>query len=389
MFSLDVLPTKQGEIMLRIDSEFQSLIPKLTTDEYNLLEESILADGCRDALVVWNGIIIDGHNRYEICSKHDLPYETTPIIFDSKDEAKIWIINNQLGRRNLPSIDRGILALKKKEILAKKAKENQLSGLKQYQDDAVYEIFPKRTDLLPTLAKSEPIDTGKELAKEAKISDRTLDKIEKIAKESTPEIIQSIRDGDLTINKAYKEMKREEKREQIKEQFVEPKIPNGLFDVIYADPPWKYEFAESSNREIENQYPTMELKEIMDLDIPSADDCVLLLWATSPKLEEAMQILNAWGFTYRTCAVWDKEIIGMGYWFRQQHEILLLGIKGNPKCPDTKNRESSVFHEKRGRHSKKPSYYYEMIESMFPDKRYIEYFARNEREGWSSYGNEK
>jgi N6-adenosine-specific RNA methylase IME4 len=116
---------------------------------------------------------------------------------------------------------------------------------------------------------------------------------------------------------------------------------------------------------------------------------VLLLWATSPKLEEALLVLNAWGFTYRTCSVWDKEIIGLGYWWRQQHEILLLGVKGNPKCPDVENRFSSVFHEKRGQHSKKPEYYYSMIESMFPNKKYIELFSRNERLGWFSYGNQK
>jgi transcriptional regulator with XRE-family HTH domain len=186
--------------MLQIDSEFKSLIPKLSVDEYALLEESILAEGCRDALIVWNDVIIDGHNRYEICQKHNIPFNDNSIAFDSRDDAKIWIIDNQRGRRNLSLYDSGILALRKKEILAKQAKENQGT----------------RTDILVTLPKSEPINTREQLADEAGMSGRTLDKIEKIHKESTPEIIQSIRDGDLTINKAYNYLKREEVKEQAK-----------------------------------------------------------------------------------------------------------------------------------------------------------------------------
>jgi transcriptional regulator with XRE-family HTH domain len=206
--------------MLQIDSEFKSLIPKLSVDEYALLEESILAEGCRDALIVWNDVIIDGHNRYEICQKHNIPFNDNSIAFDSRDDAKIWIIDNQRGRRNLSLYDSGILALRKKEILAKQAKENQGT----------------RTDILVTLPKSEPINTREQLADEAGMSGRTLDKIEKIHKESTPEIIQSIRDGDLTINKAYNYLKREE----VKEQAKTIEQPKGKYRIIYADPPWQY-----------------------------------------------------------------------------------------------------------------------------------------------------
>lgn len=165
-------------------------------------------------------------------------------------------------------------------------------------------------------------------------------------------------------------------------------LPEGKFNVIYADPPWRYEFSETNTREIENHYPTMELEEIKSLKIPSAEDSVLFLWATAPKLEEAMQVMNSWGFKYRTCAVWDKEVIGMGYWFRGQHELLLLGIKGEFPTPPENCRHSSVIKEKRGKHSEKPKKVYEIIEKMFPNGKYLELFARNQRKGWTSWGNE-
>ncbi|MFA4974890.1 MAG: MT-A70 family methyltransferase [bacterium] len=164
--------------------------------------------------------------------------------------------------------------------------------------------------------------------------------------------------------------------------------PAGQYSVILADPPWRYEFSETGTREIENQYPTMDLEEIKALKVPAADDAILLLWTTAPKLEESLEVLNAWGFTYRTCAIWDKEKKGMGYWFRIQHELLLVGIKGNFKTPDPENRFDSVIRSPREGHSEKPACVYTMIERMFPEQSRIELFARTNREGWAAWGNE-
>lgn len=159
------------------------------------------------------------------------------------------------------------------------------------------------------------------------------------------------------------------------------------FGIIYADPPWRYEDS-LPNRKIENHYDTMSLSEICNLDVPSDDDCVLYLWATAPKLEEALQVLRAWGFKYRTCAIWDKAVIGMGYWFRQQHELLLVGVKGKPKCPAASLRISSIFNSKRGGHSAKPSDVRKMIERQFQFVPRLEMFARVQHPGWQVFGNE-
>jgi len=181
----------------------------------------------------------------------------------------------------------------------------------------------------------------------------------------------------------------EAKRQLIRERTVIMPMPEGTFDVIYADPPWRYEFNKTKNRAIENHYPTLSLEEIKQLPVPSADNAVLFLWATAPKLEEALDVMRAWGFKYRTCVVWDKETMGMGNWFRIQHELLLLGVKGKMKVPPVEARVRSVYREKRGKHSQKPRYFYEVIEKMFPNGKYLELFARQRyNDKWTVWGNQ-
>lgn len=163
--------------------------------------------------------------------------------------------------------------------------------------------------------------------------------------------------------------------------------------LLLADPPWRYDFAETDSRQIENQYPTADAEEIVEhikrpWMPPLAEDCVLFLWATAPKLREALEVMDGWGFTYKTHAVWDKEKIGMGYWFRGQHELLLVGTRGSASPPDAANRVASVFREARTEHSRKPVCVYEAIERMFPGGRKCEMYQRQPRQGWIGVGNE-
>ena len=170
------------------------------------------------------------------------------------------------------------------------------------------------------------------------------------------------------------------------------------YQIIYADPPWKYDFSSSRNRDIENQYPTMELQEIKDLKVPSEDNSVLFLWATAPKLLEALEVMKEWGFIYRTNFVWDKKIIGCGWWNRGQHELLLVGVKGKFSPPPQSKRVSSVLVDKRKEHSKKPDFVREFINNWYPDKTKLELFSRpnpqikldgtNTFDGWDVWGNE-
>lgn len=160
------------------------------------------------------------------------------------------------------------------------------------------------------------------------------------------------------------------------------------YQVLYVDPPWRYDFSKSDSRKIENQYPTMSVEEICDMKIPTDDNAVIYMWATAPKLEEALQVMKAWCFSYKSHAIWDKEKIGMGYWFRGQHELLMVGVKGKFSPPDPKLRMGSVFREKRWDHSRKPDWIRDYIAKCYPNTNKIELFCRKRFKGWDVFGNE-
>lgn len=165
-------------------------------------------------------------------------------------------------------------------------------------------------------------------------------------------------------------------------------LPEGEFNLVYADPPWDYDFAETQSRDLANHYPTMKIDEICEMQVPFAANSLLLLWATAPKLREAFMVIDAWGLTYKTHAIWDKQKIGMGYWFRGQHELLFVATKGNFSPPEPDHRHSSIFSYSRTKHSAKPVEFMEWIDSAFSEAKKLELFARTAREGWSQWGNQ-
>jgi N6-adenosine-specific RNA methylase IME4 len=164
-------------------------------------------------------------------------------------------------------------------------------------------------------------------------------------------------------------------------------MPPVEFDVVYADPPWRYGNMTPSATP-EAHYPTMALADICALTVPAAKNSVLYLWGTAPLLPEALQVMTAWGFTYKTGAVWDKERLGVGYWFRGQHEHLLVGVRGRVSPPAVPLRVPSVYRELSGRHSRKPDAIRDMIATWWPDARRLEMFCRYPAPGWHVWGNQ-
>lgn len=198
------------------------------------------------------------------------------------------------------------------------------------------------------------------------------------------------REKPPTVREAHAEVmriKRDKNRPQIEPPTTDLEVL-GPFDVLYADPPWRYEFAETDNRAIENHYPTMDLQGICDLKPPVLENAVLFMWATATKIDEALEVIAAWGFDYKTSMVWVKDKIGMGYYVRNQHELLLIAKRGNIPVPDPQDRPSSVVEAPRLEHSRKPDEFYELIEGMYPGRVYGEMFARRTRAGWGSWGNQ-
>jgi N6-adenosine-specific RNA methylase IME4 len=190
--------------------------------------------------------------------------------------------------------------------------------------------------------------------------------------------------------------KRTRRVREIEAANTSPATPEAhrTFSIIYADPPWRYEHPPigASGRSIEEKYPTMSLEEICALPVGDlfSEDATLYLWATAPKLPECLKVMESWGFNYRTNAVWDKEIIGTGYYFRNQHEILLVGRRGDMPPPEGGAQHSSVCRERRTKHSVKPAYYRDMLDAYYPGVDKLELFARGSRprDGWTFWGNE-
>ena len=214
-----------------IDKEFQSLIPALTTDEYRGLEESILSEGCRDALVLWGDTLIDGHNRYSICKKHDIPFKTIQREFTDRNTAIEWIILNQFGRRNLPAHERARLALLLKPFFSEKAKENLVT-----HTECGYQGCQKSD-------KAE-IDTKKELAKVAGVSHDTIAKVEHIEEDAPAPVVQASRKGEISVNAAYQVTKLEPEQQQeiaqrikhIEEEPKETQTPKAIVQEVIKRP---------------------------------------------------------------------------------------------------------------------------------------------------------
>ena len=182
----------------RIDPEFKALIPPLSVEEYKQLEENIISGKkCRDAIVVWNGTIVDGHNRFEICVRHSVSFEIKEMEFDSRDEAMLWILDNQLGRRNLSDAMRIEVALGRAELLKRQARENQkLGGLYKSRAGELLVKIPK--------ANNEPVNVRETVADDAGVCSKTVQNYMQIAKHGTPGLLEHVKTGDLKINTAHR-----------------------------------------------------------------------------------------------------------------------------------------------------------------------------------------
>ena len=180
---------------LTVDPEFRDLIPPLNEEELKLLEESLVADGCESPLIVWNGVIIDGHNRYAICRKHDIPFSIQEKNFDTREEVMLWMLRNQLGRRNLNNYQRSELALKFEPLFAHASEKRMLAG--------------KLVDPPQNSAEGSG-ETRKQIAKMAGVSHDTIKKVKRLHEHADEETKSRLRRGEMTVNKAYNELMQKE-----------------------------------------------------------------------------------------------------------------------------------------------------------------------------------
>lgn len=363
------------------------VMPPLSADEYEELKADILARGVLVPVEYdEHNNVLDGHHRVQICNELGITEWPRVVRLGLSEAGKLTHARQlNLARRHL---DRD----QKRALIAQQLRETPQLSNRQIAESLGVDhktVAAERDELvatgeIPQLDKTIGAD-GRErtTTPERPGAYRYID--------DSPEGRKAVKESAKVVRAEETQQRREERIERIGAMAnPTPMLPVLRFPVVYADPPWRYEFAESESRAIENQYPTMSLDEIRALDVAgmSTDDAILFMWATSPKLAEAMSVIEAWGFTYRSSAVWVKPQLGMGYYFRQQHELLLVATRGDMPAPAPADRPRSVVTADRLEHSAKPAEFAEAIERMYPTLPRIELFCRSPRDGWAVWGNQ-
>jgi N6-adenosine-specific RNA methylase IME4 len=394
-----------------------NLFPLMVGEPFADLVCDIKENSQREDIWLFEGKILDGRNRYRACLEAGVEPRIREWVDDGRGPVA-FVVSENLHRRHLNESQRAMVAAK-------------LASLPQ----------GARTDLAQICARSQP-----EAAEILNVSRRSVQDAKVVIARGAPELNAAVNGGALAVSTAAKltalpaekqaavienlattpraalnevrELRRRERLGAIAEATA-PALGSigGLFPVIYADPPWRYDRRVSDSQTIElNHYYTMPLADICALPVPAHRDAALFLWATSAMLTEAKQVIAAWGFKYVTNIVWDKMsddldiefaaisylmspydyVIdneaggqGLGFWTRNQHELLLIARRGAIPCPSPSVRPPSIIRARAGEHSAKPKIFYKIIERMYPSLPKLELFARPPAQpGWTVWGNQ-
>jgi N6-adenosine-specific RNA methylase IME4/ParB-like chromosome segregation protein Spo0J len=365
------------------------LFPPMPEDQFNSLIDSIRDHGLLTPIMLHEGKILDGRHRYKACI--NLGIEPNFEEYEGED-ALGYVIALNLSRRHLDESQRAMIGAR---IANLKVGDNQ------YKEGG--KIF------LPTSV------SNLEAAKRMSVSDMAVKHAKKVLKQGAPELADAVDSGQIAVSvaskianldheqqaqvmadprpdQAIKKIARQGKEQELAERTIIQTMHSvdKLYGVLYADPPWKYEtFSENGmDRSADNHYPTMSMFDMLAIEIPAADDCVLFMWATVPMLPEALDLLHEWGFNYKSHICWIKDRQGTGYWTRNKHELLLIATKGNVPAPAMGTQPPSVIELPLGKHSEKPAFFADMISTLYPTTPKLEMFARVGRVGWDVIGNE-
>lgn len=352
---------------LEIKEEFKKLIPALTQEEFKQLEENCLEEGIREAIITWNGFIIDGHNRYEIANKWNLDFQTKSKHFKDEEAVKEWMILNQFGRRNLTLYQRSVLALKLESLFKEKAKENLSKAGASFSPKKGSVNSPKVT---------ETIDTRKELSDLSGVGQQTISRVKVIQEKASEEVKAKLQTGELTIHAAYKEIKKEEKKEEQRKNVLEKRIEinisenikngdsleiletlkDGSIDIVLTDPPYGINYI--SNRSLNSDSITRRglLNDGKDESLNLLDKTCKIL-STKCAANSHLYFFCNWSvfsnfesiiskyFTIKTPIVWDKGNKGSGDLdndWGNQTEIIIFCIKGKKLINERRGNLISV-----------------------------------------------
>jgi N6-adenosine-specific RNA methylase IME4 len=383
-----------------------NIFPLLEGEEFDSLVEDIRQHGQREPIVLYHDEILDGRNRYRAC----MAAGRVDCRFDKYqgDDPLAFVISANLKRRHLTTSQRAMVAAK----IANLAVGSNQHVLRIKHDNMTGEEFspPMQVTADALAIDRKTAQYGKKVLNEGapeltraveadKVSVSVAADIATLPIEQQQEIVARGEREILEAAKTIRARKAADRHADTIKRIAEISkgtrgLPSGQrFPVIYADPAWyfaAYDSVTGNARNADGHYPCMQTDDICAMPVHelATDDAVLFLWTTGPHLEEAFRVIAAWGFSYASNIVWVKDQIGLGFYVRNQHELLLIATRGDIPCPLPGNRPASVIEASRREHSRKPDEAYALIERMYPELPKIELFARGKREGWSAWGNQ-
>ena len=375
------------------------VMPNLSTEEYAELKNDIANRGVMVPIEFEEqGNVLDGHHRLQICEELNITDYPKVIRAGLTEEEKYTHARKlNLARRHLTQEQKRGLIQQQLQATPEKSDRQIARDLGVHHST----ITKQRTMLedsgqVAKLATSTGAD-GKEYPRQVErkpVSVFNPTKREEKAL-TNPKVVEQVAISG-SVMAAQKDIERAERQELIKEQIEKPKTSAHIdifttdkkYRVVYADPPWQYNDKQDTSKlgGAEKKYPTMPLKDICSLPVPTEGNAVLFLWVTSPMLEDAFQVIHAWGFSYKSSFIWDKVAHNMGHYNSVRHEFLLISTKGS--CtPDVPKLLDSVVSIERTEHSVKPREFRDMIDMLYPVGERLEMFAREAYPGWDVWGN--
>lgn len=369
--------------------------PMMDDGRYAELLEDIRKHGQRELITLCDGMVLDGRNRYRACQ--ELMVEPQTRDYDDNPWDYVWSLNGQ--RRDL---------VEEQRYLIWKFCHEQGEGWQNEQGRIREEGNQARSEAMkgvPYAGKGKVRKSEKVVGHNAQLLSGGRDKARQAKAKASgtgaaavkrgdtlaakrPDLAEKTRTGQLKPAEAHRQMKKDEVSGK-----MQP-FPSDRFRVLYVDPPWAYSDKLSGSISFsyggaEKHYPCMSLSDLKALPIIdiSADDSVLFMWVTVPLLPDGLDLMKAWGFTYKTHFIWDKIKHNMGHYSSVRHEVLLLGTRGS--CtPDNVKLFDSVQSIERTEHSEKPKEFRRIIETLYPNGLRIELFSRGQVDGWTCWGNE-
>lgn len=403
------------------------IFPLIEGQDFADLVADVRTHGLREPVILLDRKILDGRNRYRACVAAGLLSEsidtlTAPMVKYFRqyappgsappphDELVAFVISKNLRRRQMNDDQRRMVAARLVNLKPGRPSDEQPSQIANISRDSAARLLTSdvagidRARTVISHAAPEVIaavDEGKvSVAAAAELAAQPIERqaeiLKNLPRDERGKLTSDVKKALGPVIKEIRAEKQIEKKQRREEKIRElgdkqRALPDEKFGVILADPEWPFDvWSEETgqDRAAANHYPTSTMEVIKSRPVAdiAADECVLGLWATVPKLPAALDVMRGWGFTYVSQIVWVKDRIGIGYWFRNNHEILLIGKKGAPPKPADGTQWRSAIEAPRAAHSEKPDFQYEFFETFFAGLPAIELNARRARKGWRAWG---